>query len=163
MKIFIKITVAVAILVSLGFTYMSAKEAKAQSKIFKGSETNEAAIEGDNIRAKVYKLVRKTLVKPYDLKTTKEPNKNMFSRCPSGNRAGVREFASTEEEYSYGEMDFYKGCIRTKVICKFRARLSDNSVDVLQSDSVNYIAADLWIEKATVSETKGLDKELAEN
>lgn len=160
MRAFIKITISIVILISLGFTYMSAKQDTATST---NEDVQETTINGDEIAAKTYKLVRKTLVKPYDLKTTKEPNIKMFSRCKSGNWAEVREYASTENEYSYGAMNFYKGCERTKIICKFRARLSDNSVDVLQSDSVSYIAADLWIEKATISETKGLDKELAEN
>lgn len=154
MKTFIRITVAIAILVSLGFTYMSAKEAKVLV---------ESEINGDNIRANTYKLVRKMLEKPYNLKTTKEPNEIMFSRCPSGNRVGISEYATTENEYSYGEMGYYEGCVKNKVVCNFRARLSDNSVDILQSDSVSYIAADLWIEKAIVSETNGLDIELAEN
>ena len=42
-----------------------------------------------------------------------------------------------------------EGCDDGKLICHFRARVSDKSVDVLQSDSVTYVAADLWISKAT--------------
>ncbi len=164
MRTFFKITVAIALLVSLGFTYIAAKETKVKSEVLKKSKTQkEAIVGGDNIKRETYKLVHKKLVKPYNAKTTKEPHGKMFSRCPSGNRARVKKTAAKEDGYSYGEMRYYKGCESNKMVCKFRARLSDNSVDVLLSDSINYIAADLWIDKATVSEIVGSDKESAQN
>ena len=59
------------------------------------------------------------------------------------------DVADTEAEYTYGQMKYYEGCDEGELICHFRARVSDKSVDVLQSDSVTYVAADLWISKAT--------------
>lgn len=153
MKALFKITLATALIVSLGFTYVSVK--KSQTVVDEPVEEiiDSKAVEmgDDNLRGDTYKLVRERLITPYTEKTTKEPAQKMFSRCPSGNRASIEELAKQTTEYTYGVIRYYKGCEINKVVCNFRARLSDNSVDVLQSDSVTYIAADLWINKSTAT------------
>lgn len=165
MGAFIKVTVLIAILVSLGFTYMSAKEDEVSDKPVRQviTKENEHELTGDNISRDTYKLVREKLITPYTDKTTKEPKRKMFSRCPSGNQPRIKQMAKSKTEYSYGMVRYYEGCDSRKVVCNFRTRLSDNTVDVLQSDSVNYIAANLWIEKAIVSENSDTDREIVEN
>lgn len=98
----------------------------------------------------VYTLVYEKLTEPYTQKSKRDvPKSKMFSRCPSGFNAWVEEEPETETEYAYGKMLYHQGCDEGELICHFRARISDKSVDVLQSDSVTYVAADLWISKAT--------------
>jgi len=117
----------------------------------KDTETAITIKGGDNIRTKTDALVVEKLVNPYKSKVKDEGlERRKFSRCPSGYRYYADKLASNETEYSYGEFHNYVGC-RPQEICKYRARLSDNTVEVLQSDGVNYMAADLWLNNVTSS------------
>lgn len=163
MKALLKISTALALIAIFGLSYQYIYATDAEDNIVTISEregTSEeedvldeaiAEDDGGDISSVTYGLVRKKLTTPYTEKTNKKEAKTkMFSRCPSGNRAWIEDMAATEAEYSYGQMSYYEGCDDGKLICHFRARLSDKSVDVLQSDSVTYVAADLWISKTTV-------------
>jgi hypothetical protein len=106
---------------------------------------------GDDIRSKTEVLVLQKLVTPYKAKVKDEGGeRRKFSRCPSGYRYYATELATSEGEYSYGEFKNYVGC-NGQEICNYRARLSDNRVEVLQSEGGNYIAADLWLNSVTAS------------
>lgn len=104
----------------------------------------------EDIETLTYNLVHEKLTTPLREKVKKGGSKKSFSRCPSGYQPYVDKVATAETEYSYGIMEFYEGCDGTTV-CNFRTRLSDQSVDILQGDSVNYITVDLWLNKATSS------------
>lgn len=164
MKALLKIGAALALIAIFGLSYQYIYATDAEDNIVTISEREgtsededvlgEAIALGDDgggdISSVTYSLVRKKLTTPYTKKTDKnEAKTKMFSRCPSGNRAFIEDVAETEAEYSYGQMNYFEGCDEGELICHFRARVSDKSVDVLQSDSVTYVAADLWISKAT--------------
>lgn len=162
MKALLKIGTALALIAIFGLSYQYIYATDAEDNIVTISEregTSEeedvldeaiAEDDGGDISSVTYGLVRKKLTTPYTEKTNKKEAKTkMFSRCPSGFNAWVEEEPETETEYAYGKMLYHQGCDEGELICHFRARISDKSVDVLQSDSVTYVAADLWISKAT--------------
>lgn len=95
---------------------------------------------------RVQQLVDKKLTKTV-IKHAKKYNKpaKMFSRCPSGIMTQVEELASSEEGYSTGEVMLYVGC-GGDAICQYRARLSDETVEVYDEAKKDYIPASTWLE-----------------
>ena len=155
MKTLLKVVFSLAIIATFGFSYQyiyGSNDPRPQTISEEMNLAEVEEIETTEGEISVYTLVREKLTVPYTKKSKRDvPKGKMFSRCPSGFRAWVEEEPETETEYSYGQMNYFEGCDEGELICHFRARLSDKTVDVLQSDSVTYIAAQLWIEQNTAS------------
>jgi hypothetical protein len=149
MKAPVKIIAVTLLIAQLGFVNM-VLDANGSSNAEVAIMEPETPSNPDEISEKTYVLIEKKLEGPYKSKSKTKVKRGMFSRCPSGYNTYITDLASCNTEYSYGEFTLWEGCAK-KSICNYRARLSDNTVDVLQSDSVNYLAADLWLNNATSS------------
>jgi hypothetical protein len=149
MKAPVKIIAITMLAAQLGFVTM-VLDANGSSNAAEAVVASEIASNPDEISEKTYVLIEKKLEGPYKSKVKTKVKRGFFSRCPSGYNTYISQLASCNEEYSYGEFTLWEGCEK-KEICSFRARLSDNTVDVLQSDSVNYLAANTWLNNTTSS------------
>lgn len=149
MKTLFYAVVATMLIAAFGFGYKTSYTPNLVAETSTNKPVTEDAVDED-IETLTYNLIHEKLTTPLRDKVKKGGSKKNFSRCPSGYQPYVGTQATTKAEYSYGVMEFYEGCDPTEV-CNFRVRLSDKSVHILQSDSVNYVAVDLWLSNATSS------------